>query len=44
MLEDIVQPKSDLAALDDVGWWTGIKIENHHGGLGNIFGQRQRWM
>ena len=44
VLKDFPQPHADLRALHDVGGWSGIEIEHHHGGTADIFCQRKRGM
>src|SRR5437763_12479454 len=44
MLEDIPQPKRDLAALDDIGRRARIEIEYHFSWALNVLGQGERGM
>ena len=43
-LENLTQPKRNLAALHDVGRWPWIKIENDHRWTGDLLCERERRM
>ena len=42
--KDLAQPQPNLAAQDNVGRRAGIEIEDQHGRLQDLLGQRERGM